>query len=58
MNSGHSKFYAPMFKFHEVFIVIELRKSLIKALLKYIDGNIRYTGVVVCIRNTPIGSGI
>lgn len=43
---------------HEGFIVTELRKTLIEALLRYIDGNIRDTGVVVCIRNAPIGSDI
>lgn len=41
-----------MSKLHEVFIVTEL-KSWIKVLLKYIDRNIRYTSIMVCIRNVP-----
>lgn len=52
MNSGHSGYHIPMSKFHEVFIVTEL-KSWIKVLLKYIDRNARYTSVMVCIRNVP-----
>lgn len=41
MDSGHSKFYAPMFKF------------IIKALLKYLDGNMMCRDVVVCTGNAP-----